>query len=38
MSKVGMIIDFSKHIATVQERAIKLKVTHSGHYALPISL
>ena len=38
MSKVGMIIDFSHHTATINERPIKLKVTHSGHYALPISL
>ena len=38
MSKVGMIINFATHIATINNRHIKLKRTNSGHYALPISL
>ena len=38
MTKVGMIINFGKHIAIINNRRIKLKVTDSGHYALPISL
>ena len=38
MSKVGMIIDFSKHTAIINKRHVKLKRTQSGHYGLPISL
>ena len=38
MSKVGMVVDFGRHTATINDREIKLKKTDSGHYALPISL
>ena len=38
MSKASMIINFAKHTAFVNDRAIKLKRTRSGHYGLPISL
>ena len=38
MKKVGMLLDFKKDEAIVNGRSIELKVTNSGHYALPISL
>ena len=38
MSRVKMIIDFENDTACMQGRTIKLKITSSGHYALPISL
>ena len=38
MSRAKMMIDFGNDSALVQGRRIKLKVTRSGHYAIPISL
>ena len=38
MSAVGMVLDFSDHTALLKDRKIKLKITSSGHYALPLSL
>ena len=38
MSRANMVVDFGKDEATVHGRTIKLKVTRSGHYALPVSL
>ena len=40
MKSVGMILDFKNDKATVgkERRDIKLKITKSGHYALPLSL
>ena len=38
MSQVRMKLDFGKDTAYVNGRAIKLKITRSGHYALPLSL
>ena len=38
MSRAKMIVDFGKDSAIVQGRRIKLKITCSGHYALPLSL
>ena len=38
MKSIGMVLDFRKDEATVHDRIIKLKVTKTGHYALPITL
>jgi len=38
MKTVGFMLNFKKDTVTVNNRHIKLKVTKSGHYALPISL
>ena len=38
MKRVGMLLDFKRDEAIVNGRHIELKVTSSGHYALPISL
>ena len=38
MKSAGMILNFKQDKVTVGKRDIKLKVTKSGHYALPLSL
>ena len=38
MKNTGMILNFKKDELTVNNRPMRLKVTKSGHYALPISL
>ena len=38
MKAAGMVLDFKKDDLTINGRQIKLKVTKSGHYALPITL
>ena len=38
MKRVGMKLDFRNDVVNVNGRDIKLKVTKSGHYALPLSL
>lgn len=38
MKRSEMILDFKKDTVRVNGRDIKLKITHTGHYALPISL
>jgi len=38
MKSQGMVLDFKNDQVSVMGRDIKLKVTKSGHYALPLSL
>ena len=38
MKSIGMVLDFRKDEATVHDRILKLKVTKTGHYALPITI
>ena len=38
MKRVGMLLDFTRDEVIVNGHPIELKVTTSGHYALPISL
>ena len=38
MKNTGMILNFKKDELTVNNRPMRLRVTKSGHYALPISL
>ena len=38
MKRIGMVLDFKNDIVRINDRAMKLKVTNTGHYALPLSL
>ena len=38
MKRTGMVLDFKNDIVRINNRAMKLKVTNTGHYALPLSL
>ena len=38
MKRTGMVLDFKNDIVRINDRAMKLKVTNTGHYALPLSL
>ena len=38
MKRTGMILDFKNDTVRVNDRDMKLKITNTGHYALPLSL
>ena len=38
MKRAGMILDFARDSVRVNGRDIRLKITNTGHYALPLSL
>ena len=38
MKRAEMVLDFGRDVVKVNGRDIRLKITNTGHYALPLSL